>query len=137
MTKTEMFRFLEEEARIGRLATVDQGGRPHVVPVWFKVSGDQVWVHTLARMRKARNVAATGTFALTVDTEDWPYRGVTMRGRARAAGSDEIDHSYIEDLTVSHLGEAHRSLGHHIASIPDEHTTLVLTPETWHFWQYQ
>jgi len=136
MTRDEMFRFLDEEPRIGRLATVTETGEPHVTPVWFRTDGDRILVHTMASLRKARNVAATGRFALTVDTEEWPNRGVTMRGPARTAAGDEVDHRFIEDLTVAYLGEEQRSMGRYMAELPGEHATLVLTPETWHAFDY-
>lgn len=136
MTKTELVRFLDEEPRIGRLATTDEVGQPHVVPVWFKIEGESVLIHTMAAMRKAKNIVDTGRFALTVDTDQWPYRGVTIRGRAQAVPTKEIDHRFIEDLTVGYLGEEHRPMGRHMAELPGEHTTLVLSPETWHSWDY-
>lgn len=135
-TKSKLFRFLEEEPRIGRLATTDPDGRPHVVPVWFKPDGERLLIHTMANMRKAKNIAATGRFALAVDTTSWPYRGVMLQGRARAAPTDEIDHRFIEDLTVEYLGTQHRSMGRYMADLPGEHVTLVLRPEAWHEWDY-
>ncbi|MEE9298954.1 MAG: pyridoxamine 5'-phosphate oxidase family protein [Acidimicrobiia bacterium] len=136
MTKDELFRFLDEQPRIGRLATVSLEGDPHVVPVWFRTDEGRVLVHTMAAMRKARNVAATGRFALTVDTDEWPYRGVTMRGPARAVGTEEMDHRFIEDLAVRYLGEEHRPMGRYMADLPQEHATLVLEPESWHAFDY-
>ncbi len=50
--------------------------------------------------------------------------------------SKEIDHRFIEDLTVGYLGEEHRPMGRYRADLPGEHTTLVLDPETWHAWDY-
>lgn len=137
MTKTELLEFITERPRVGRLATTDAGGHPHVVPVWFKVNGEEILVHTMAAMAKARNVADTGVFALAVDTDVWPYRGVMIRGSARTASSQEIDHRFIEDLTVEYLGEGQRPMGRYMADLPGEHATLVLTPDSWHAWDYK
>src|SRR5260370_21117989 len=82
-SKQKVLAFLGERPRVGRLATVTAGGEPRVVPVWFRTRDDQVLVHTGSGMAKARNVEATGRYALAVDDDAWPYRGVSVRGPAR------------------------------------------------------
>src|SRR5215472_1579323 len=81
--KQEVLAYLKERPRVGRLATVTPGGAPRVVPVWFRTRDDKVLVHTGARMAKARNIEATGQYALAVDDDAWPYRGVSVWGPAR------------------------------------------------------
>jgi PPOX class probable F420-dependent enzyme len=69
-------------ARVGRLATVDAAGRPHLVPVCFALVGDETYTGYTAvddkpkrstRLRRVVNVAATGVACLLVDEydEDW------------------------------------------------------------------
>jgi PPOX class probable F420-dependent enzyme len=66
-------------ARVGRLATVDGEGRPHVVPMVFALVGDVVWSAVDAkpkstqRLRRLANIEATGRASLLVDVydEDW------------------------------------------------------------------
>ena len=79
-------RMMEEEARrriaaarVGRLASVDANGRPHVVPICFAMSGDQVVSvvdgkpkRTL-QLRRLENVRLTPDVQLMVDyyDDDW------------------------------------------------------------------
>ncbi|MFQ5947567.1 MAG: TIGR03618 family F420-dependent PPOX class oxidoreductase [Acidimicrobiia bacterium] len=137
-TREQLFDFLSEEPRIGRLATVSPSGRPHVVPVWFRVDGDWILVHTMADSRKARNVQSSGRFALTVDVDDWPYKGVTIQGSAKGVGPDVIDFApIVERIAVDYLGEdVGGPMGRYMVQLPAEHVILVLEPETWKGFDY-
>lgn len=55
MTETEWREFLAAGTRTGKLATTRLDGRPHVVPVWFVLDGDDLVFNTgLTRSRDAR-----------------------------------------------------------------------------------
>jgi len=100
-----MSAFTEEELRylggqrLGRLATVDGKGEPHVVPVSFRHNADldtiDIGGHNLTRSKKFRDVGKTGRAAFVVDDvvsgESWQARGVEVRGRAEALGSGGQD----------------------------------------------
>ncbi|HEX3788317.1 MAG TPA: TIGR03668 family PPOX class F420-dependent oxidoreductase [Pseudonocardiaceae bacterium] len=66
-------------ARTARLATVDEHGRPHLVPIVFAVEGATVAFavdgkpKTTRDLRRLRNIAANPTVSLLVDhyAEDW------------------------------------------------------------------
>lgn len=72
-------RQLVEAARVGRLATVDERGRPHLVPVCFALDGEVAYSAVDhkpkrgGRLRRLDNIAATGRTCLLVDEyqEDW------------------------------------------------------------------
>jgi PPOX class probable F420-dependent enzyme len=81
-------------ARVGRLATADASGRPHVVPLVFAVDGDDtiLWAvdHKPKRSRELRrlaNIAANPLVELVVDgyDEDW-----TALWWVRAAGTARV-----------------------------------------------
>jgi PPOX class probable F420-dependent enzyme len=72
-------RGLVAAARVARLATVDSGGGPHLVPICFALIGDTVY-HAVdhkpkrsQRLRRIANIEATGRVSLLVDeyAEDW------------------------------------------------------------------
>ena len=82
-------------ARVGRLATADVRGRPHVVPVCFAADATAVY-HAIdrkpkglppERLARVRNIAANPRVALLVDHYDDEKWGrlwfVLVRGRAR------------------------------------------------------
>jgi PPOX class probable F420-dependent enzyme len=66
-------------ARVGRLATVTDEGRPHLVPCCFALVGDTVYSAVDAKpkstlaLRRLANVRATGHASLLVDhyDDDW------------------------------------------------------------------
>jgi PPOX class probable F420-dependent enzyme len=72
-------RIAVEAARVGRLATVSEQGRPHVVPICFALHGDVVYsavdhkAKRTTRLRRIVNIEATGSACLLVDyyDEDW------------------------------------------------------------------
>ncbi|MEF8840329.1 MAG: TIGR03668 family PPOX class F420-dependent oxidoreductase [Haloarculaceae archaeon] len=82
-----------ETARVGRLATADAEGRPHVVPVCFAFAGDGIVTPIDEKpqsvpadgLRRSRDVLENPRVALVVDhyTEDWSALGwVQVRGTA-------------------------------------------------------
>lgn len=88
------------ERRLGRLATVDASGLPHVVPLgWsYNPSTDSIEVsgRNFALTAKFRNAVANPLVALVVDDvlPPWQPRAVMVRGRAEAlkeaAGEDGV-----------------------------------------------
>lgn len=89
-------RQLVTESRVGRLATVGPGGRPHVVPFCYAVSGDVLYsmvdekpksTHDLARLRNIRTTPAVEVVVDQYD-EDWTeVWWVRLRGNARVVES--------------------------------------------------
>jgi coenzyme F420-0:L-glutamate ligase / coenzyme F420-1:gamma-L-glutamate ligase len=67
--------------RVAHLATADERGRPHVVPVCFVVAGDQIFIPLDEKpksvapgaLRRVRNLLAQPEVALVVDdySDDW------------------------------------------------------------------
>jgi pyridoxamine 5'-phosphate oxidase family protein len=78
--------------RLGRLATVDAGGRPQVNPVGYFLRDDgaiDIGGWTMGKTKKWRNIAANPHVSLVVDdvvsTNPWKVRGVEIRGVAEQA----------------------------------------------------
>lgn len=95
-----------------RLAFVAVDGTPRVVPTWFEWTGAEIVMvtyvagpdagirHPAARLAALR---AHPAVALTIDTEGFPSRSLTIRGRAEI---DEVD-----GLAPEYVASAHRYLG--------------------------
>jgi PPOX class probable F420-dependent enzyme len=106
MLSEEQRRFLESR-RVGHLATADDGGMPHVVPVCFALQEDAVYITIDQKpkgnprsLKRLRNIAANPWVALVADRydEDWTRLGwVMLRGHA------EILDSGAEHDTAQHL----------------------------------
>jgi pyridoxamine 5'-phosphate oxidase family protein len=96
--------------RLGRLATVDAEGRPHVVPVAFRYNEEldavDIGGRNFAGSKKFRDVGKTGRAAFVVDDvlPPWRPRGVEVRGRAevRSEGGKEIMENFAEEMIRIH-----------------------------------
>jgi PPOX class probable F420-dependent enzyme len=80
MTEAEWKAFLMAGTRTGKLATTRQDGRPHVVPVWFVLDGDDLVFNTGTHSIKGRSLARTGWGSICVDDDHPPYSFVTVSG---------------------------------------------------------
>lgn len=138
MSRDEVTAFLTEETRVGRLATASADGAPHVVPIWFKVVGDAIHIHTQAESTKARNIAANGRFGFAVDVDTMPYKGVSITGAAEVVGDDVVDSiALVKELAIQYVGpDGGPGFGEYIAAIPGTHVTLVLHIDAWESWDY-
>ena len=81
------------QSRVARLATVDDAGYPHVVPVCYATDGRAYYSPIdakpkrtpAARLKRVRNIRANPRVALLIDhyEEDWArLRFVMVQGRA-------------------------------------------------------
>ncbi len=94
------------DQRLGRLATVDAKGRPHVVPVGFRYNAEKETIdvggHNLAGTKKFRDAGETGLAAFVVDDvlPPWRARGVEVRGRAEVSseGGGEIVADFADEI---------------------------------------
>lgn len=94
-----MIRFTDEQLafiqaqRVGRLATADREGQPHVIPVCYACDGRSVYIALDAKpkrvapqkLRRVRNLLENPRIALVVDrySDDWSVLAyVLIRGSA-------------------------------------------------------
>lgn len=80
MPRDEWRAFLMQGTRTGKLATARKDGRPHVVPVWFLLDGDELVFTTGAKTVKGRSLRREERAALCVDDERPPYAYVMLEG---------------------------------------------------------
>ncbi|NUW45135.1 TIGR03668 family PPOX class F420-dependent oxidoreductase [Nonomuraea rhodomycinica] len=83
--------------RVARLATVDAGGAPHLVPVTFALAGDRIVIavdhkpKSTTDLKRLRNIRANPRVALLADhyDDDWTRLWwVRADGTARVLGPD-------------------------------------------------
>ena len=75
-------RFLKDN-EVGRLATIDRDGLPHVVPVCYIYGSGSLWIATDYETGKYRNLLSNNKVALVVDAGYDSNRGILIQGRAR------------------------------------------------------
>lgn len=88
------------EQHLGRLATVNDAGQPHVVPVGFRYAPETdsiaIGGHDLAATRKYRDIETHAEVAFVVDdlvsTNPWRPRMIEIRGTAEtfSEGGDQL-----------------------------------------------
>jgi nitroimidazol reductase NimA-like FMN-containing flavoprotein (pyridoxamine 5'-phosphate oxidase superfamily) len=83
MTDAERDAFLQADPPyVGCVATTDEHGFPHAVPVWYRWDAHAVELWSVASLRWPRNAARDPRIAFTVFEHGRPYRAVYVKGRA-------------------------------------------------------
>ncbi|MCK5710682.1 MAG: PPOX class F420-dependent oxidoreductase [Deltaproteobacteria bacterium] len=80
MTKEEYKEFLLQGTKTGKLATVREDGRPHVVPIWYGLDGDNLVFTTGESSIKAKNMKRDPRVSISIDDQTPPYSFVTIEG---------------------------------------------------------
>jgi PPOX class probable F420-dependent enzyme len=97
MVQQERMRLRVDEARVGRLATVDAQGRPHLVPICFALAGEVLYSAVDEKPKRSRNlerlrnIRARPEATVLVDhyEEDWSRLWwVRLRGEASVLDPD-------------------------------------------------
>ena len=105
MSKEEYTEFLLEGTKTGKLATVREDGRPHVVPVWFVLEGDKIVFNTGESSVKARNMLRDPRVSITVDDQAPPYSFVTIEGTAETTDNREETLYWATRIGGRYMGE--------------------------------
>ena len=105
MTPDETRAFLLAGTRTAALATVRGDGRPHVVPVWFTLDGDDLLFNTGENTIKGTNLRRDGRVALMVDDEEPPFAFVSIEGDVSL--SDDLDtmRHWATRIAARYMGE--------------------------------
>lgn len=67
---------------IGWLATVQPSGRPHLVPVWFYCSADELLVTAMPGSQKVKNISANPAVSFSLDDSRLGHEPVLLEGNA-------------------------------------------------------
>jgi PPOX class probable F420-dependent enzyme len=105
MDDREWRAFVSEGTRTGKLATVRADGRPHVVPIWFVLDGDDLAFNTGADTVKGRNLRRTGRASLCVDDERPPFAYVTVEGPVTLSEDVEAMRPLSTAIGARYMGE--------------------------------
>jgi len=105
LTPAEVEAFLGGQ-RTARVATSDEGGMPHVVPLWFVWVDGALFVNTTRGNRSVRNMEANPRAAATVDDGEAydDLRGVVVAGRMAEATDDPRLPAVRESFSAKYYG---------------------------------
>ena len=129
MTTGERVAFLGDTPRVGVLSVDAPGRGPVSAPVWYSLEAGAVLTFSVgAASRKAVLLREAGRATMCVQSEEPPYRYVSVEGSTeeRGASSDESR----RDRAIWYLGPEFGEL--YFASTRDEaEVTFALQPERW------
>lgn len=106
MTADERRAFLETGSRTAVVAVVRPDGRPHAVPVWFALDGDQVLISSPADTVKVRALRQDPRVTLVVDDPRPPYAFVKIDGVAEVSGDPDDIRRGVTMIARRYLDEA-------------------------------
>ena len=132
MTPEEIEAFLAEP-RLAAFATVDEDGHPRVRPLWYLWRDGTFWFTTrLEHRHTGRDLETQSQVAISVASEDRPYRAVLAHGRAEVVGKDEK----LLFAVAGRYGEAaaKRWLGPSMKE--EDRVVFKVVPETLLAWNY-
>jgi PPOX class probable F420-dependent enzyme len=82
LTNDELDSFLEKSP-IATLCTHNSNGSIHATPVWFKYDKGEILFGTQDDTRRIANIKKNPDVTVVVDTDQFPYKGVVIYGKAR------------------------------------------------------
>ena len=90
---------------VARLGYTWRDGSPRVVPMWFHWTGEDILMGAPPNAPKMKVLAARPQVAVSIDSIDWPYRWLKVRGTASVQVSPK---PFAEYLTMArrYLGDA-------------------------------
>lgn len=129
----EAWQALAASSRVARLATLDAGGAPHLVPVCYATDGRAYYSALDAkpkrvpagRLRRVRNIQRDPRVALLIDhyEEDWSaLRYLLIQGRAELLASGTEAETARALLRAKYPQYVAMGLG-------DDHPVIKITPE--------
>jgi general stress protein 26 len=127
-------RFLKRQ-KILHLATLDEKGNPHLVPVWYKYSAKKFYVGTNTNTAKAKNLQKNSKVSFCVDVGIWhPIDGVMGIGKARLITKTP----QVKEIASKILLRYFKSLDERSAKelLDDTNCIIEITPRKMTSWHY-
>jgi len=133
MTKRDNF---IKTQKVLRLATIDQKGTPHIVPVWYLYSAKKFYIGTNTRTEKAKNIKKNKRVSLCIDIgiQSPDIFGVLGQGSAKLI----LDENKVSKLAKRILLRYFRSLENKSAKelLDDTNCIIEITPKKFSVWSY-
>jgi PPOX class probable F420-dependent enzyme len=133
LTDDELEEFLAAP-RLAHFATVSGGARPRVRPLWYAWQDGAFWFTTRLEVRyTGADVAAGSYVAVSIASEDRPYKAVLARGVAEVWTEDR--EAWLERIAVRYGEEDGRAWLRRALEEPDR-VVLRLVPDQLVTWDY-
>jgi len=120
--------------RLAHFATVSADGKPRVRPLWYVYADGAFWFTTRLEARwTGADVAAGSPAAISIGSEDRPYRAVVARGPAQVWEEDR--EAWLERIAVKY-GEQEGRRWLAVALGEPDRVVLRMVPDSVVTWDY-
>ena len=85
---------LLESTEVAHLAYSWSDGTPRCIPIWFHWNGAELVIASPSNSPKTHTIFDGTPVAVTIDSADWPYAALMMRGRARVDDVEGVAPEY-------------------------------------------
>ena len=112
-----------------RLAYNWHDGTPRVIPIWFHWNGKEIVVASPPGAPKLNAITENTKVALTIDSNEWPYKILYIRGSATQDTVQGIPDEYAS-AAVRYLGEEEgNGFVEMVRGLSDSMGKITITPE--------
>lgn len=133
ITLTEVETQFVQRQRVARLATADENGSPHLVPVCYAFDGARFYTPldekpkrvASTKLRRVHNIQARHEASLLIDQyeDDWSHLGyVLVHGHAELISADDEAHAHALKLLRARYMQ-YRTM------LLEEQMVIVITPD--------
>lgn len=133
MTKQDSFL---KTQKILRLATIDNTGRPHIVPVWYLYSQKKFYVGTNTRTEKAKNLKKNKrvSFCVDIGIHSPEIYGIMGKGNAKLI----LEKNKVSSLAKKILKRYFKTLENKSAKelLDDTDCIIEITPKKLAIWSF-
>ncbi|HSF27421.1 MAG TPA: pyridoxamine 5'-phosphate oxidase family protein [Nitrosopumilaceae archaeon] len=127
-------KFLKSQ-KILRLATIDNRGMPHIVPVWYLYKDGIFYVGTNTSTKKAKNVKKNPKVSFCVDAGiRSPIFGVMGRGVAKLIFNKKIVSSMTKKILLRYFSSLNNNSAQELLAQTD--CIIKITPRKITVWEF-
>lgn len=109
MSGAEIRALLQDKPIIARVATLNEDGSPHLIPIWFDFDGERITSRIRAKSAAMQNLLRDPRFSLSIADDNPPYARLSIQGKAEILyGPGPIVEPWLAAQrrnTVKYLGE--------------------------------
>jgi len=132
---TSQDNFLKTQ-KILRLATIDQKGTPHIIPVWYLYNQKKFYIGTNTRTEKAKNLKKNKrvSFCIDVGIHSPKIYGVMGKGNAKLI----LEKNKVSSIAKKILKRYFRTLENKSAKelLEDTDCIIEITPKKLSIWSF-
>lgn len=114
---------------IAHLAYIWDDGTPRVVPIWFHWDGKALVMGTPVKSPKMHVLPNHSKVAVTIDSQAWPYKVLSIRGTAAVGIIDGMVPEYALSAERYFGAEAGQGWINQVKSMFTQFARIAVTPE--------